>query len=571
MKMSSKVLILVASLAVSTLIVAADSPASDDGVLRQIGVRLGVQSGPESEIIYRILVAEVAGKRGNLSVALENYRLAAETSNDPRIAERATDIALFMGEDTIALETSRRWHTLAPDSLLARQSLALALLRNREVVEAVDHLDAMREEMADEGDGGFGAINAILSQVPDPAVGAQVMSLLRDRYPASPHALFYYGMAAMGNDNSQAALEALSAAVKLDPDWSQAHLARAELLVQMDKTGQALEDLAEILAEQPQARSLRMGYARLLIATDHLQEARAQFEQLVTDDPQDGESLFALGVLAADAEQFDLAVEYLQKVLALDVRIMDAYYELGKVEELRGNFEKALDWYAQIISGERYLNAQVRVATMEARLGNFPAMAERFEQLRATNPDSAVALYIAESEVLREEQRYQMSFDLLDGALQTMPDNHDLLYSRALIAERLDRLDVLEQDLRQIIAADPDNGHALNALGYTLADRTDRYEEALDYIQQALVLLPEDPAVLDSMGWVKYRLENYEDALKYLRQAYEINPDPEIASHLSEVLWVSGEQDEARNIWQESIDQHPEDEHLIEVQERFGL
>jgi len=571
MKMSSKVLILVASLAVSTLIVAADFPASDDGVLRQIGVRLGVQSGPESEIIYRILVAEVAGKRGNLSVALENYRLAAETSNDPRIAERATDIALFMGEDTIALETSRRWHTLAPDSLLARQSLALALLRNREVVEAVDHLDAMREEMADEGDGGFGAINAILSQVPDPAVGAQVMSLLRDRYPASPHALFYYGMAAMGNDNSQAALEALSAAVKIDPDWSQAHLARAELLVQMDKTGQALENLAEILAEQPEARLLRMGYARLLIATDHLQEARAQFEQLVTDDPQDGESLFALGVLAANAEQFDLAVEYLQKVLALDVRIMDAYYELGKVEELRGNFEKALDWYAQIISGERYLNAQVRVATMEARLGNFPAMAERFEQLRATNPDSAVALYIAESEVLREEQRYQMSFDLLDGALQTMPDDHDLLYSRALIAERLDRLDVLEQDLRQIIAADPDNGHALNALGYTLADRTDRYEEALDYIQQALVLLPEDPAVLDSMGWVKYRLENYEDALKYLRQAYEINPDPEIASHLSEVLWVSGEQDEARNIWQESIDQHPEDEHLIEVQERFGL
>lgn len=571
MKMFSKVLILATSLLISPLVLAAESASSDDGALRQTGVRLGVQSGPESEVIYRILVGEIAGKRGNLAVALDNYRLAAETSDDPRIAERATDIALFMGEDAVALETSRRWHTLTPESLLARQSLALALLRNREVAEAVGHLDAMREQMAENDDGGFGAINAILAQVPDPAVSAQVMSQLRDRYPASPHALFYYGLAAMGNDNPQAALEALSAAVKLQPDWSQAHLARAELLVQLDRAGEALEDLAETVDQQPEARPLRVGYARLLIANDQLQEAREQFEQLVADDPGDGDSLFALGVLAAEAEQFDLAVEYLQKVLALDVRMLDTYYELGKVEELRGNFEQARDWYAQITSGDRYLNAQVRVATMEARLGDFPAMAERFEQLRTSHPDSAIVLYIAESEVLREEQRYQMSFDLLDTALHDHPDNHDLLYSRALIAERLDRLDVLEQDLHRIIEADPDNGHALNALGYTLADRTDRYEEALDYIQQALELLPEDAAVLDSMGWVKYRLEDYETALRYLREAYEASPDPEIAAHLSEVLWVTGATDEARAVWQQSVEEHPEDEHLIEVQERFGL
>jgi tetratricopeptide (TPR) repeat protein len=375
----------------------------------------------------------------------------------------------------------------------------------------------------------------------------------------------------MGNDNPQAALEALSAAVKLQPDWSQAHLARAELLVQLDRAGEALEALAETLTEQPDTRPLRVGYARLLIANNRLDEAREQFERLVADDPVDGDSLFALGVLAADAEQFDLAVEYLQKVLALDVRTMDTYYELGKVEELRGNFEQARDWYAQITTGERYLNAQVRVATMEARLGNFPAMAEHFTQLRTSHPDSAIALYIAESEVLREEKRYQMSFDLLDNALSDHPDNHDLLYSRALIAERLDRLDVLERDLRRIVEDDPDNGHALNALGYTLADRTDRYEEALDYIAKALALLPEDAAVLDSMGWVKYRLEDYEAALHYLRQAFEASPDPEIAAHLSEVLWVSGATDEARAVWRESIDQHPEDEHLIEVQERFGL
>lgn len=571
MKTSSKILILAASLSVSSLALATESPSGDDGELRQTGVRLGVQSGPESEIIYRILVGEIAGKRGDLGSALENYRIAAEASNDPRVAERATDIALFVGEDTVALEASRRWYSLAPDSLLARQSLTLALLRNNEIDEAVDHLDAMREALVENDDGGFGSISAILGQVPDPAVSAQVMSQLRDRYPASPHALFYYGIMAMGNNNPQAALEALSAAVKLKPDWSQAHLARAELLTQLEQIDQALEDLAKALAEQPEARPLRVGYARLLIANQRLNEATEQFQRLVEDDPEDGDSLFALGVLAADTEQFDLAVEYLQKVLTLEVRTMDAYYELGRVEELRGNFEQARDWYDQVTSGDRYLNAQVRVATMEARLGDFPAMTERFEKLRTDNPDNAIGLYIAESEVLREEKRYQMSFDLLDNALLSNPDNHDLLYSRALIAERLDRLEVLERDLRRIIETDPDNGHALNALGYTLTDRTDRHEEALGYIQQAIALLPEDAAVLDSMGWVNYRLGNHQEALKYLRHAYEVNPDPEIAGHLSEVLWVTGAKDEARSIWQQAIAEHPEDEHLIEIQERFDL
>lgn len=571
MKMSSKVLILTASIAASTPAIATDNPTMDDGVLRQTGVRLGVQSGPEAEIMYRILVAEIAGKRGDLATALKNYRLAAITSGDPRVAERATDIALFMGEDHIALETSRRWQQLAPESLLARQSLALALLRNQEIAQAVDYLDSLRAEMVEEEDGGFGAINSILSQVPDTAVAAQVMSLLRDRYPASPHALFYYGMAAMGNGNTQAALEALSAALTLKPDWSEAHLTRAELLIQLNSSQQALEGLAEALESQPEDRSLRVGYARLLIASDQLPEAREQFEWLVEDNPDDGDSLFALGILAAEGEQYDLAVEYLQRVLPLDVRTMDTYYELGKVEELRGNFEQARDWYAQVITGERYLNAQVRVATMEAKLGDFQAMTGRFEQLRNNNPESAIALYITESEVLRQEKRYQMAFNLLDNSLQDYPDNHDLLYSRALIAERLDRLDILEQDLRQIIADDPDNGHALNALGYTLADRTDRYEEALGYIQQAIELLPEDAAVLDSMGWVLFRLERPQEALEYLRRAYEGSPDPEIASHLTEVLWVTGEQDAAREVWQRSIETSPEDEHLIEVQERLGL
>jgi tetratricopeptide (TPR) repeat protein len=207
---------------------------------------------------------------------------------------------------------------------------------------------------------------------------------------------------------------------------------------------------------------------------------------------------------------------------------------------------------------------------MLAKLGDFPAMSAHFVKLRRENPQSAVPLYISEAEILREEDRGEAAFNLLSRALDQNPNDEDLLYSRSLAAESIDRLEVAERDLLTLIEADPENGQALNALGYTLADRTDRYQEALGYLQRALTLLPDDAAVLDSMGWVLYRLGRYEESLDYLRRAYEASADDEIAAHLSEVLWMMGKRSEAREIWQRAIEKAPESEHLLEVKERLN-
>jgi tetratricopeptide (TPR) repeat protein len=530
------------------------------------------QPGPEAQLMYHILVGEIAGKRGQLDTALENYQIAARASSDPRLTERAVGIALFIQNDAAALEMAKRWYALEPGNIQARQALALALLRNALVAEAVEQLEAVRKASGQDGQEGFAIVSALLGQVNDKTVVFKVMRTLRERQPHSLFALYYYSLAAWGVRDYQQALAALDTALKLNPKWVPAHLQRARVMMDRGDTEAALKKLAAAVSATPRDIKLRAGYARLLVMAKQFEQARQQFRVLAKQNPKDTDNLIALGLLAAEARQFDDAERYFRTVLKLGKRIMEMYYELGKLEEARGHYRKARDWYARISYGdERYLNAQVRVGAMLARLGDFEAMNAHFINIRRDNPQNEAVLYISEAEILSEENRYQAAFDLLTQALEQDADNQDLLYSRALAAEKINRLDVLEQDLKSIIEADPKNGQALNALGYTLADRTDRYQEALGYLERAIVLLPDDAAVLDSMGWVHYRLGRYQESLKYLHRAYELNKDGEIAAHLVEVLWITGQQEEARKTWQRAVEKDPSSEHLRKVKERFGL
>jgi tetratricopeptide (TPR) repeat protein len=520
--------------------------------------------------MYHILLGEIAGKRGQLSTALENYQTAARSSSDPRVTERAVGIALFVQNNTATLEMARRWYALQPANIQARQVLALALLRNALVEEAVGHLEAVRNATTKDGQEGFAIVSALLGQVDDKQVVFKTMRALRERQPQSKFALYYYSVAALGVKDYQQALEGLNAALVRDPKWGPANLLRSRVRIEMGDIDPALKELAQAVAAAPKDAVLRTGYARLLVGAGRLNDARHQFQVLAKQNPKDADNLFALGLLAVEARQFGDATTYFMSVLRLGKRVMDVYYELGRLEELRGHYRKAQGWYARINNDERYLSAQVRIGAMQARLGDFAAMSTHFTNIREDNPQSEVTLYIAEAEILREEKRHQGVFDLLSQALERNPENKDLLYARALAAEKIDRLDVLEQDLRRLIEADPNNGQALNALGYTLADRTDRYQEALGYLERAIILLPNDATVLDSMGWVYFHLSRYEESLKYLRRAYELNNDAEIAAHLSEVLWVTGQQDEARKIWRQAFEKSPTNDYLLKVKERFG-
>lgn len=523
-----------------------------------------------TDLMYHVLVAEFAVRRGRLDTALEHYRTAVNASDDPRLAERATGIALFVDNQALALEFARRWQALAPDDPQSQQSLALALLRNDRLDEAVGYLESVRAALADrDGQDGFAALANLLGRLQDKSLALSALTTVSERHPDSAYGHYYRALAALAADQPETALGSLEQALAARPGWREALLLQAQVRLRQNDTDAAVAGLAEAVDRQPQDTELRLGYARVLVAAEQLDAAREQFARLAEQNPEDAEALFALGVLATEAEQYAQAEEYFRQVMALGQRVADSQFELARIAELQENYRLARERYEQVGEGERYLNAQVRVAVMDAKLGEFDAMHERFEDLRAEDPDNAVSLYISESEVLRGEKRYQAAFDILSTALDQYPGNHDLLYSRALAAEKIDRLDRLEQDLRRILADEPDNGQALNALGYTLADRTDRHQEALALIRRALEQLPDDPAVLDSMGWVKYKLGDNEEALKYLQKAYDQAQEPEIVMHLSEVLWSVGKRDEARTIWEKAYEKAPEDEYLLRIKDRF--
>jgi tetratricopeptide (TPR) repeat protein len=548
----------------------ASTPVYSDNHLTQDAIKSYNETSSRSEVLYHILVAELAGRRGQTDDSLKHYQIAARTSNDPKLLEYAFGIALQAKNNTVLLQLARHWYGLAANEVRARQALALALLRNDQPQEAMPYIESIRAEANGDGQEGFASINLFLTRSGSPETAFSTMEKLRALHPKSLFAQYYYASNAVEVDKTEQALKALQTALQQDSDWTPAHLLQARILVDKGSTDKALDNLRQAVVASPDNQALRKGYARLLTDTNQLEDAFQQFRVLSRQNSKDMDALFASGILATELERFEEAQTYLEKVLQADPQNTAVYFELGKLEELRENYRKAADWYARVTDNERYLSAQVRIGAMLVKLGNLSEMTQHFVQIRRENPNQLIDLYVAEAETLREENLYNKAFDLLSQALTQHPDDENLLYTRALAAERLDRVDLLEQDLKQVIAANPNNGHALNALGYTLADRTDRHQEALGYIKRAIALLPEDAAVLDSMGWALYQLGQYDKSLEYLRRAYALSNDDEIAAHLSVVLWAVGQREEARKTWEQAVQKVPDSEHLLKFKDRFA-
>lgn len=534
----------------------------------------GKKEGPEeqysADLLYEVLVAEVAGQRGRLDVAVNSYLSAARASDDPKIAERATRVAIFARDEDTALIAAQRWIELDPDNVEAHQVLAALYLHKGDQERALSQVERVLALTGGETDRGFALIAGWLSREPDQAAALELMGRVVDRHPGSPDALLAYAQLAIRANQPALALEKVENALKLKPEWTDLHILRAQIRIRQGEMEQALAEMEQAVAANPKDTKLRLTYARLLVEAQRLDEARSQFELLAEQSPGNPDVLYALGLLALDAKHLDDAQRYFSELAGLGQRVDEAHYYLGRIAENREQFTEARHWYAKVGQGEYYLEAQIRIASMLAKEGNVQGARDHLQGLRMQDPDSAVRIYLAEGEILHEAGRSQEAMTLYSEAILLFPDSNDLLYARALLAERLDQLDVTERDLRKVLERDPDNAYALNALGYTLADRTDRYAEAAEYIKRALELLPDDPAVIDSMGWVQYRLGNHEESLKYLRRAFEMSGDAEIAAHLGEVLWVSGRRDEAREVWAQGMERDPKNRVLVEVMKRFN-
>ena len=339
-----------------------------------------------------------------------------------------------------------------------------------------------------------------------------------------------------------------------------------------NKTDEALNiytgALNGALADNP---NIRMAYARLLLDIKRFDEAYAQYSKLAEREPNNSDILYATALLALQTNHTDHAEKLLLKLLKLRERTSEASYYLGQIAEKNNFAEEAMDWYDQVASGEFYLNARLRTSALMAKQGLVDEALTKLRAIKTSSAQDAMQLYLMEGDIYLEAGDPQKGFDIYEKALKEMPESTSLLYAHAIAAEKLNRLAIAERDLREVLRIDPDNVQALNALGYTLADRTNRYSEALGYIQRALTLAPKDAAIIDSMGWVQYRLGNYSEAITYLRQALELTQDSEVAAHLGEVLWAAGKKDEAIKVLKEALKAWPDNKTIIAVMRRFGL
>jgi len=342
-------------------------------------------------------------------------------------------------------------------------------------------------------------------------------------------------------------------------------------LLRLGRSGEAVVSLQKAVERKPDDQNLRLTYARLLVDIKEYDKARVEFEKLLQASPEDAELLYTLGLLSLESQHLDDAEKYMMMLIRLDEREGEAQYYLGRIYENRKQYDIAIDWYQQVHVGDFQFDARLRIADMLGLSGQVDEALEHLDaMLKGSQSDgSLVRIYVAKGELLRLARRYEESMAVFNTALDIVPGNNDLLYARALVAERLGQIDQLEADLNFILKTEPDNAHALNALGFTLADQTDRFEEAYAYLKRAIEIMPDDPAIIDSLGWVHYRLGDYDEAIRLLRKALARFDDSEIAAHLGEVLWVTGEQEEARGIWQKALKKSPDDPVLLKVMQRF--
>lgn len=522
------------------------------------------------DILYRLLVAEIAGQRGQLDIAVSNYLELARQTRDPEIASRATRIAVYARDDAASSEAATIWAELEPDNTDAHQVLAVMAVRDGDLDQAMEHFQYILRNAGEVIDQKLWVIANLLSKEEDQQVAKQVMERLMEGHQEDPDALYAYAHVMSRLNDDEKSLQILEKVLTLTPENANAAISYVSLLQKMGRTPEAIDWLEKSLHSNDEDNfNLRLYYARLLTDQKRFDEARRQFELLVSEAPNNIDVLYALGLLYLQNNRLDEAQIYFERLSSLGEQTSEANYYLGRIAEEKGELEKAANWYQSLQQGGNYFDAQVRLALLYARQDSVDTARNHLRGIRTDSQEQKNILVQAEGELLTEEKRYQDAMAVYDAAL-TVSSDPDLLYARAMLAEKMNRLDILERDLRTILEDDPEHAQALNALGYTLADKTDRYQEAYGYIKKALELKPNDFYILDSMGWVLYRMGRLEEAIEYLNRALKQRRDPEIAAHLGEVLWVKGDRAEAKKIWESALQETPDDSYLLDVIRRFN-
>ncbi|GAB4509145.1 MAG: tetratricopeptide repeat protein [Sulfuricaulis sp.] len=525
----------------------------------------------ESEILYDLLLGEIAGQRGQIGVAAATLGKVAQKTRDPRVAERATLASLYAKRYDESLQSARLWAELRPHDTEAREALITALLELDRVAEAKEHFQTLfaSEETRRNLDQAYLRVAAVLGRASNRAAAIDVMQSLVALNPRVASAHFAMAHLMVRGGDLEKALVSAEEALKQRPEWEEAALFKARILLSQKEPQKARAFYETFLDNNRDANNVRLNYARFLVDQKEWQKALEEFKRVADNVPDDADTIYAVGLLSLQNNRLDEADKYLRRALVIRPQNDQARLYLGQVAEQRKQYDEAVNWYLEIKESEYYFEAQTRLGVVLAKQGDLSEARRHLEGVKAQNDPQRVQVALAHEQILRDARKFNEALEMLNAAIQTVPGDKDLLYARALIAEKLHMLEVTERDLREILRKDPKNVNALNALGYTLTDRTTRFDEAHELLQQAMELKPDDAFIMDSMGWLQYRRGNSAEAVKYLRRALDIRNDAEIAAHLGEVLWVLGDRHEAESVWDRALRETPDNEALNGVIKKF--
>jgi tetratricopeptide (TPR) repeat protein len=528
---------------------------------------LAAPAAADDAAMLPLLQGEFALQEGDHDAAAAAYLQAAMASDDPAVAERAARIALLVNDLDLAMAAVVRWEALAPGAAEQNALRAMLALRSGNTDQAATALLALLAETG----GWRQALQVVAAQDPG-LVNATLLGTLLDspQWPAGLDPLLALGALAARQDVAALAERAAERATAEFPQEPRAWLWRAEVERRRDNTGAARTSIDTALGLPGLDTPLRLSAATQL---DALGDPTAAAAVLAAGEQSDV-TLAGRAAYLARAEATDALQALYDEIRSTEPpHSPERHFLLGQVAEVRDDIDAALGWYAAIEEGPMHEQAQMRIAILHDRSDRLDEALATLHRLQLSDSDDGEALinaHLLESELLRKRGRAADGLAAIDRGLAVFDDDPQLLYARALALERMDRVDDAVADLRRLLALDPDNADALNALGYTLADRTGHYEEAHALIERANQLKPDNPAILDSLGWVLHKLGRSNEALLYLRRSFSMQPDAEVAAHLGEVLWLQGERDEARTVWQQGSEIDAENPALVRTLERYG-
>jgi tetratricopeptide (TPR) repeat protein len=519
------------------------------------------------DLLYDLMLAEIALQRKEYELAFNKYYEAAKKTKDSRLAKKATRATLFSKNDKQTFKAVKLWSELQPENIDVQQIYASSLINKKKDDEAITYLRRL-VTLSDKFSEGFTRAITIIDTVAERDRATKLFEATAKGYEDKLTVKLYRTKLEIKFKDYDAAAKYLKDVLEEQPDHMEGLLLKVELLKKQKQLTEAVQTLKKILNKHPESVPLRLELARLLVEQKLNDQANEQIKLLAKKELSP-EVLFAISLLAIEIDELDDGKVYLERLHGFRLYASEAAYFIGQLEASRENYSEAEDWFNRVRHGKYTFDAALGLAVVYSQQKKFKQAFNVLDNSKASTKKENIDILQIKAEVHAQAKNYTKAYEVYTNALKSYPKNHDLLYGRAMVAEKFDRIDLLEKDLHVIIKENPKDSMALNALGYTLADRTDRYEEAYGYIKRALDIDGDDVATLDSMGWVLYKLGREKEALPYLKKAYDKDQDPEIAAHYGEVLWVLGKTDKAREVWKKALKKAPDHNVLVTTTSRY--